>query len=644
MDTQTATLAAFICLPSATKLDSQEGSLVDEAAMDNISSTATNLSEKLSERLPSYMVPSIYVPVRFVPMTATGKTHRRQLRDFGASLSRPELEKMRGIGAESQQQPQTNAEYRLAFIWASLLNIPVDSISRHSSFFNLGGDSIAAMKLVAEARTFGMQFTVAEIFNRCSIAALCDGKTEASRKNSTSARSDPKPFQLVDIATRANVLTLAMSHQAELTADKISDILPATDFQAQFIRHGLEHPLSAFNYLLLDVGTKLDRDQLRDSCQSLVDKFPVLRTVFVNLHGRCWQLVLYQCRLNFSEATAENDLKSACHEICLHDSEGGLSPAQLPTAFTLVQSQHQGRRLIIRLSHAQYDGFSIPILLGALSSFCCDRQVELSPDYSSFVAHQTSHREKSAIYWKRLLQSSRPTQILPRLSDGIEQETLPFRVQAEASIPMPALDEHVYKASLIGFAWAVMLSVLTEQDDVVFGHLLAARDVAISRIEGIAGPCATVIPIRVEGLTTLFCSQIMRTIHEQQLSLGQTGTMMGCDDIIDSCAHWPEGAKVDSVVQHQNVAEHPEVELGGVSTRLAWHDNFGRIPPVLTIMSYCDENRFRIQILASSREVSFGKAQSLVNCLGQIIGATSSNLEQRVPARLYKELRSSLLS
>ncbi|KAG9375543.1 hypothetical protein A1F94_013893 [Pyrenophora tritici-repentis] len=112
----------------------------------------SQVDSQLSERLPSYMVPGVYFSVAQLPMTTSCKTDRKRLREIGATFSAQQLAELRTRSQGPKRQPSTDKEKAMQQLWAQVLNIDADSIGLDDSFFRLGGDSIAAMKLVAEAR------------------------------------------------------------------------------------------------------------------------------------------------------------------------------------------------------------------------------------------------------------------------------------------------------------------------------------------------------------------------------------------------------------------------------------------------------------------------------------------------------------
>jgi len=132
---------------------------------------AAALQEFARERLPAFMVPSVFVALDELPLTPSGKVDR-------LLLPAPEPTSVRG--AEAFVAPSTPTEKKLAEIWAELLGITavdVDDhflVSIHDHFFNLGGHSLLAIKMFSRVReAFGVELPLNLIFTSApTIAGL----------------------------------------------------------------------------------------------------------------------------------------------------------------------------------------------------------------------------------------------------------------------------------------------------------------------------------------------------------------------------------------------------------------------------------------------------------------------------------------
>jgi len=99
---------------------------------------AQELRAFLREKLPEYMVPSVFHRRNGLPLTANSKIDRKALTTLAAELDAV------NVGSEP---PSTPTERRLAATWAQVLGMREDQIGRRDHFFDLGGTSLSAVKL-----------------------------------------------------------------------------------------------------------------------------------------------------------------------------------------------------------------------------------------------------------------------------------------------------------------------------------------------------------------------------------------------------------------------------------------------------------------------------------------------------------------
>jgi thioesterase domain-containing protein len=120
------------------------------------------LTAWLRERLPAYMIPSAFVAIEKLPLTANGKVDRRAL------LTMPVTHVERPI-----DPPQDDLETQLAAIFERLLGVP--RVGRNESFFDLGGHSLLAARLFSEVNAIASHpISFGVIFQRPSVAALAE--------------------------------------------------------------------------------------------------------------------------------------------------------------------------------------------------------------------------------------------------------------------------------------------------------------------------------------------------------------------------------------------------------------------------------------------------------------------------------------
>ncbi|CAK4673711.1 unnamed protein product, partial [Aphanomyces euteiches] len=97
--------------------------------------STVELRQTVADILPTYMVPSIWVGLDNMPQNVNGKTDKKALEAMDIVIE--------------VDIPETEEEKQMAQVWAKVLNVRVDEIGRNTSFIELGGDSISAIKVVA---------------------------------------------------------------------------------------------------------------------------------------------------------------------------------------------------------------------------------------------------------------------------------------------------------------------------------------------------------------------------------------------------------------------------------------------------------------------------------------------------------------
>ncbi len=123
---------------------------------------AAELKQFLAQRLPDYMIPSAFVVLRALPTTTSGKVDRKALPapDWTSTAAQGEF-----------VAPRPGAEQQLAAIWSEVLAL--ERIGAHDNFFDLGGNSLVALRLVARVRAaFSIDLPLVALFAAPTVAGL----------------------------------------------------------------------------------------------------------------------------------------------------------------------------------------------------------------------------------------------------------------------------------------------------------------------------------------------------------------------------------------------------------------------------------------------------------------------------------------
>ncbi|MEM7049901.1 MAG: amino acid adenylation domain-containing protein [Acidobacteriota bacterium] len=134
------------------------GAAGDGGGFDGGGLDGGDLRRLLGEVLPEYMVPSAVVVLTDIPRTPNGKVDRRALPDPDWGSDQP------------RRQATTPAEESLVAVWQQVLGVP--EVGVDDDFFELGGDSILSIRVVAKARQAGFEVSVRQIFEERTVARL----------------------------------------------------------------------------------------------------------------------------------------------------------------------------------------------------------------------------------------------------------------------------------------------------------------------------------------------------------------------------------------------------------------------------------------------------------------------------------------
>lgn len=136
------------------------------------------IHEYLSQELPGYMLPSIYIPVTSFPLNQSGKLDHRALPDPLTQF----------LGIENLSLPRNPVETALLDIWQKFL--PMRQIGIYDNFFHIGGNSLLAIQIISIAKNKDLYFTVEQFFENPTVASLASKITSSPAKKEYSEEMD----------------------------------------------------------------------------------------------------------------------------------------------------------------------------------------------------------------------------------------------------------------------------------------------------------------------------------------------------------------------------------------------------------------------------------------------------------------------
>ena len=273
----------------------------------------------LAERLPNYLVPSMFVPLQELPRTAGGKIDRQAL---------PSLVNGAGSVPHVERSGSTRAELTLCRIWSEVLGIPRVGID--DNFFALGGDSILAIQVIARARREGFRLAVRQFLGHPTVSALAALAEEAG---------------------------IALAEQGLVVGEA-----PLTPIQRWFVEQASPEPHHDNQAVLLELRERPNVEALEAAIGQLIEHHDALR---LRLVGDRQRFVAPQGPVPFERVVLDNGvLKEAAARVqtSLDHMRGPVFRA------VLFETPGAQARLLLCAHHLAVDGVSWRILLEDLAA------------------------------------------------------------------------------------------------------------------------------------------------------------------------------------------------------------------------------------------------------------------------------------
>ncbi|KAK3675254.1 NRPS [Recurvomyces mirabilis] len=535
-------LVAFIAMPAA-----------------ELAKMMQRLAEGLAERVPAYMIPTAYVPIDCIPMSTTGKADRRKLRALGGSMTIGELTALVPRKGE-HRRPRTAIEIKLQSLFASTIGISASSIGLDDSFVEMGGDSITAMRLALNARKDGVALTVADIFRHSSLEDLARAISSGCKDVTNSLASG-------SVSIKPVVLTHNAQRQVQRLGVSPSTVLPVTNFQQLCIRGALRTPKTWWDYRYVDFHGKPDVARLIEACHRLWYHFDSLRLVFLSSGDRFLQTVPANSKPIIVVHETEGDAEQDCTNVCEADQAEAVSLGASFTKFILTRTLSGSVRLIIRLSHAQYDAISSQAMMQTLHA--AYRREDLAPSarFQDFVTSSITQGAASMQHWRSLLRGSTVTKVPTILADSDPG----MGIEVTATVPEPVSSSAATPATIFTSACAAALAKVTGLSDVVFGRVVSGRSVLGPELQNVMGACVGWVPVRVQFSGAPSATKARSSVQKQYidgLSYEITGTGDASGEV---SSEELQLCDFGCVVQYQNVDTQPSQLLGEDDCRLKFY-------------------------------------------------------------------------
>lgn len=466
----------------------------------------TNISKALSEYLPIYMIPAVYIPLHTMPLLVSAKTDRKQLREVGASMSRRDLAAFASALVQ-RREPSTEMEQKLATIWGDLLG-PDGDFSATDNFFSVGGDSLRAMRLVAAARAQGVSLSVAGIFSK----PVLEDMALIAQPTSSEAELAVAPFSLLSNTWSPESARAESAELCGLSPDVVEDVYPCTPLQEGLMALSAKVTEAYVAQRVVEMASVDRAQKLADAFKTASADCPILRTRIVQVAGQgLMQVVVkddFVCPLLEGQSLAE---------FLASDRNDSVDLGKPLVRYAIVANEKDTGKthFVLTMHHALYDGWGMPLIVERVNNAYHGLSTERPAGFKNFIKYLCDmDRKDSEDYWRERLNGA----------DGEQFPALPYpgyQQQADSLLEHYVSIENrvggTTVATAIRGAWALLVASYTASNEVVFGETLTGRNAPIPGVEEIEGPMIATIPIRVAVNNDATVADYLQDIHNQSV-------------------------------------------------------------------------------------------------------------------------------
>ncbi|CAH0058426.1 unnamed protein product [Clonostachys solani] len=485
---EAANIVAYFSFSDARRTGTSDLESMFQTISPDLKLQLLELLGKLRLHLPAYMVPSIFIPCDFMPISASSKLNRKALREQTAKLSVEQLHHYSLTNTE-KRAPETPMETRIQALWASILGLSAESIGRDDNFLQLGGDSITAIHLVAAAREVGIELTVIQIFEDPRLSTVASRAIEILTNEDEDEDRQLEPFDLVPADLQDLDWEMEVGDICDLSGSQlIENAMPATSTQEHIMTLSNENPEPFISRRIYKLSVDVNIKRFRNAWVKTVGSCPILRTRIVEVSGTIMQVVV---AFDVAwEVTKNMELEDYISQA--DDME--MSCGSRLNRWALIQ-QPSGESLFVLTSHqAIHDEWTIRLILRTLSHHYDRTKVPSVRDFGYFIQYlETQDREAARKYWQNQLKGAKAA-AFPSPSQGLSKGV--GKITRSVDLPksyQPSISPSILARS----SWALLLAHHCGTDDICFGTSFTGRHAPVSDIRDIAGPVSHVLPFRL---------------------------------------------------------------------------------------------------------------------------------------------------
>ncbi|KAF2281534.1 nonribosomal peptide synthetase-like protein 2 [Westerdykella ornata] len=469
--------------------------------------------EACQQRLPGYMVPTHFVSLSAMPLSANNKADHRRLREMYEALSVSDLQ-MLSRSTEEKEEVWVADERRIAQILQDFLRIGTD-VKRNTSLFELGLDSISVIGFTRALKNAGFsEASVSIVLKNDSVSRLA--KALSATMVSSNHRAAVAAAQQ-EIAAVQHRYRRAAAAMLDTDVADIEAVAPCTPLQQGMIARSLSSDKGLyFNAFYFEISEETDQERLRDAWETAFSAIQVLRTAFLDTEDGYMQAVRRKPTLPWKscDLSGNGQLSDRLQQLKGDWWLSNRSLLRTPFELHLVTAAEH-RILAVHVFHALYDGISIDLLFERVwRIYNKQRLDDVGPSFLSALPYGplrncTGARE----FWKGRIRPEMSRRLTTENSSSGSAAMVHRQIGSLKGFQRVRRRLQVTPQAVLQACWATVLHTHLKGTPTL-GVVTSGRSIDFEGAERIIGPMFNTLPYQHEvGPKETWASIIKRT-HE----------------------------------------------------------------------------------------------------------------------------------
>ncbi|KAF3891439.1 hypothetical protein GY631_4966 [Trichophyton interdigitale] len=534
---------------------------IGDSAVWRVACKDTLLSKKDTNQLVLQLL-QVFKAIIQSPETSTA--------DFVEVIEQPTLDTVTRNGASLSDEPSGTAiepavwsplEERIRDTLSLVAAVPKEEITRNTTIFHFGIDSISAIKVSSLLRRQSVLISVRDILRAETVGKMAEIVNSAQKKKPTPATSKEK---LLSLQTLRNSNIDLQLGKYGMKREDVEAFLPATAGQVYMLETWKNsHGKLFFPDFFYRVTGRITQSQLDSAWKVVTAKLPILRTTILSIGDTSMPYVLAELKRVSNPIIWRSDLrvKSNRRHVATRQGSG--------LVYLYASQTETETLLMLHIHHALYDAVMLQHLINTLESLCRDvsTPVNAPVDIAEFIQYgkATSSEAQQEAFWRGYLGND-TTPVAKDASGPV------MDVQPGAGKYQPALLDDTDWLNKVCQAeglsvQAVFLAVYSKIHvrefhvrgaDLTVGVYLANRSHDLAGLPELVAPTLNIVPLRIQDPGSRSVFELARII---QSDLHEIGSAENCTVSLAQIAEWT-GIRLDTTV---NFIKLPEV-VAQVST------------------------------------------------------------------------------